>query len=403
MVSLQTAFLFSLVLICATEAGLLDGMVRKKPRNVASAQSKLRDSVEDQNQDIVDQSQEVEKNIPSFEFVLYPSIAYELSSGASSSKMPFSKEDGSCLPRVRNDTCYCAHMCEHSRATIAVHPEMRRCAQNQQQPVLGIGSCNFQRAGPSRPALEERFIDVIMKTVLGLVHESWNGYIDGRVWPPESAKAMSMIGLRRMNNLQFLLEEVIRLNITGDFIETGAWRGGATIVAAAVFLAYSQTCPSESCRRVFVADSFRGIPPVNVKAFPADAAHAGADRIPILLDNSAQRVRDSFAALGLLTDAVVFLEGWFKDTLPAARRSTFGRFAVIRLDGDTYEATWQALDNLYDLLSPGVFVLVDDYTDWIGCRSAVTDFRERHGVTAPVHPVYHGSGEEIRGVWWQKS
>jgi O-methyltransferase len=211
-----------------------------------------------------------------------------------------------------------------------------------------------------------------------------------------------MIGLRRMNHLQFLLEEVIRLNIPGDFIETGVWRGGATIFAAAVFLAYSQTCPSESCRRVFVADSFRGIPPVNVEAFPADAAHAGEELIPILIDNSAQRVRDSFAALGVLTDAVVFLEGWFKDTLPAARRSAFGRFAVIRLDGDTYESTWQALDSLYDLLSPGGFVIIDDYTDWIGCRRAVTDFREQRGVTAPVRPVYHGPGEDIRGVWWQK-
>ena len=211
-----------------------------------------------------------------------------------------------------------------------------------------------------------------------------------------------MIGLRRMDHLQFLLEEAIRLNIPGDFIETGAWRGGATILVAAVFLAYSQTCPSESCRRVFVADSFRGIPPVNVEAFPADAAHRGAEQIPILLDTSAQRVRDAFAAMGVLSDAVVFLEGWFKDTLPAARRSTFGRFAVVRLDGDTYESTWQALESLYDLLSPGGFVIVDDYTDWTGCRRAITDYRERHGVTAPVRPVYHGPGEEIRGVWWQK-
>ena len=139
-----------------------------------------------------------------------------------------------------------------------------------------------------------------------------------------------------------------------------------------------------------------------MEAFPADAAHRGAEHIPILLDTSAQRVRDAFAAMGVLSDAVVFLEGWFKDTLPAARRSTFGRFAVVRLDGDTYESTWQALESLYDLLSPGGFVIVDDYTDWTGCRRAITDYRERHGVTAPVRPVYHGPGEEIRGVWWQK-
>ncbi len=133
-----------------------------------------------------------------------------------------------------------------------------------------------------------------------------------------------------------------------------------------------------------------------------DAAHVGVEHVQVHLGNSAQRVRDSFAALGVLSDAVVFLEGWFKDTLPAARRSTFGRFAVIRLDGDTYESTWQALNSLYDLLSPGGFVIVDDYTSWIGCRRAVTDFRELHSVTAPIRPVHHGPGESIQGVWWQK-
>jgi O-methyltransferase len=205
-----------------------------------------------------------------------------------------------------------------------------------------------------------------------------------------------------MDHLQFLLEETIRLNIPGDFIETGVWRGGASIFAAAVFLAYSQTCPSDSCRRVFVADSFRGIPPVDVDAYPADAAHAGAEETELFRDTSAQRVRDSFAAHGALSDAVVFIEGWFRDTLPAARLTHFSRFAVLRLDGDTYEATWLALDCLYDLLSPGGFVIVDDFTDWVGCRRAVADFRALRAVAAPVRPVYHGPGESVRGVWWRK-
>jgi hypothetical protein len=342
-----------------------------------------------------------EQENDSFGFVSYPNLAHELSVDASFEKKKI-KDDGTCLPLVRNDTCFCARLCEYSREMIFSDLEMQWCAQSQQQPVLGIGSCRFQRAGPSFPDLESRYIDIIKKSVLGLVHERWDGHIDGSEVPPDSTNACSLIGLRRMDHMQFLLEEAIRLNIPGDFIETGVWRGGATIFAAAVFIAYSQTCPSASCRRVFVADSFRGIPPVNVDAFPADAVHTGADKIAYLVDNSAQRVRETFAAMGVLSDAVVFLEGWFKDTLPAARRSTFGRFAMIRLDGDTYESTWQALDNLYDLLSPGGFVVIDDYTDWVGCHRAVTDFRERHGVTAPIRPVYHGPGEPVRGVWWQK-
>jgi hypothetical protein len=210
-----------------------------------------------------------------------------------------------------------------------------------------------------------------------------------------------MIGVRRMQNLRFLLEEAIRLNVPGDFIETGVWRGGAAIFAATIFKAYGQSCPSDSCRRVFVADSFQGIPAVDVAHFPADAAHAGAHLFGILSDNSMERVQRTFERFGVLTDSVVWLSGWFKDSLPPAR-ANFTRFAVARLDGDTYESTWQALDNVYDKVSAGGFVIIDDYTDWVGCRQAVDDFRARHAIVEELRPVRYGPGEEVRGAWWQK-
>ena len=172
-------------------------------------------------------------------------------------------------------------------------------------------------------------------------------------------------------------------------------------MAATIFKAYGQTCPSDSCRRVFVADSFEGIPAVDVANFPADSAHAGAHLISILRDNSVERVRDTFERFGVLSDSVVWLKGWFKDTLPPARAS-FTRFAVARLDGDTYESTWQALESTYDRVAVGGFVIVDDYTDWVGCRQAVDAFRSRHGIASELRPVYHGPGEEVRGAWWQK-
>jgi O-methyltransferase len=204
-----------------------------------------------------------------------------------------------------------------------------------------------------------------------------------------------------MENLQYLLEEVIRLGIPGDFIETGVWRGGASILAATIFKAYGQNCPSLHCRRVFVADSFAGIPPVNVAKYPADAAHVGSDNLPILRDNSEDRVKATFSRFGVLSDSVHWLKGWFKDTLPPAR-SAFTSLAVMRLDGDTYESTWQALENLYDRVSPGGFVIVDDYTDWVGCRLAVDEFRSKVGATSGIFPVYHGVSEVVRGVWWRK-
>ena len=53
-----------------------------------------------------------------------------------------------------------------------------------------------------------------------------------------------------------------------------------------------------------------------------------------------------------------FLVGWFKDTLPTA---PFEALSVMRLDGDMYESTWQAIEALYRKLSPGGFCIIDDF------------------------------------------
>ena len=88
-----------------------------------------------------------------------------------------------------------------------------------------------------------------------------------------------------------------------------------------------------------------------------------------------------------------FLEGWFKDTLPKA---PIDRLAVLRLDGDMYEATIQALDGLYDRLSPGGFVIVDDYY-LPPCAKAILDFRTARGITDEILDI------DGRGVFWRRS
>ena len=86
-----------------------------------------------------------------------------------------------------------------------------------------------------------------------------------------------MTGFRRIDNLQMVLEDIIVRRLDGDFIELGVWKGGLCILATSIFHAYKQYN-----RKVYLADSFDGIPPVNVSAFPADAAHHGAHTFNIL-------------------------------------------------------------------------------------------------------------------------
>ena len=264
-------------------------------------------------------------------------------------RAPLISEDGRihtelCKPLVDHNLSGCDEILDDLpyNRLLVFEESFAICASKQQVPTLGIRNCTYKRAGSPSHSLESSHLELVKRGVLGIFYEKWEGYLDGRLYPPAHVQALSMIGMRRMDHLQFLLEEVIRLNIPGDFIETGVWRGGAAIFAASAFQAYGQTCPSPACRRVFVADSFQGIPPVNTDLYPVDAVHEGAHLNEMHRNNSQQLVRAAFAQYGVLSEAVVFLPGYFNETLPAARAALFTRFAVARLDGDTYESTWQA-------------------------------------------------------------
>jgi O-methyltransferase len=144
-------------------------------------------------------------------------------------------------------------------------------------------------------------------------------------------------------------------------------------------------------RDVWAADSFEGLP---VPSHPADQGYdLSFANVPILAV-SLEEVRDSFERYGLLDERVRFLKGWFKDTLPGA---PIGKLAMLRLDGDLYESTRDALAALYDKVVPGGFILVDDYGDFEPCRRAVDEFRASRGIRDPIEKV------DWSGVYWTKA
>jgi hypothetical protein len=175
-------------------------------------------------------------------------------------------------------------------------------------------------------------------------------------------------------------------DIPGDFIEAGVWRGGACIFMKGIVEAYG-----DYERRIFVADSFAGLPAPNVDEYPADAGdlHHAFKQLAV----SRLEVEENFRQYGLLDERIIFLEGWFKDTLPTA---PIDRLAVLRLDGDMYESTIQALDALYHKVSQGGFVIIDDY-HLTRCAQAVNDYRSRNNINSPVIPI------DGLGVWWRVS
>ena len=206
---------------------------------------------------------------------------------------------------------------------------------------------------------------------------------DGNDWPPA---AETMVGRRRLADVRNCVEQVLADGVPGDLVETGVWRGGVTILMRGILAAWD-----DPDRRVWVADSFEGLP-VPSDDHPADAGHDWSEVAALKV--GADAVRANFARYDLLDDRVQFLEGWFRDTLPTA---PIEQIAVLRLDGDLYESTIDALEALEPKVARGGYVLVDDYGGWEPCRKAVDDYRAARGIADEIVEV------DWTGVHWRKS
>lgn len=241
------------------------------------------------------------------------------------------------------------------------------------------------RAGLLRPVVVgiSRLLSKMRLRIVVLRDMEQERRIPGSTWP---SYAHTMVGVARLDNLQNATEMVIKEKVPGDLIEAGVWRGGSCILMKAVLTAYGDTS-----RRVFVADSFQGLPPPDTSKSPADAGDT--HHVHEFLEVSKEQVEDNFRKYGLLDDRVVFLKGWFKDTLPKA---PFDRLSVMRLDGDMYESTMDTLESLYDRLSPGGFCIIDDYV-LPGCRKAVDDFRAKRKIKEPLIKI------DYSGCYWRKA
>jgi O-methyltransferase len=196
----------------------------------------------------------------------------------------------------------------------------------------------------------------------------------------------TMIGSYRLDNLHDCIRQVLHERVPGDLIEAGVWRGGATIFMRAALAAYG-----DLDRRVWVADSFQGLPAPDPSRYPADATVDISQASMLAVDEEA--VRRNFVRYGMLDDRVVFVPGWFRESLPDV---PIDQLAVLRIDADLYQSTIEALDALYERVSDGGFVIIDDYGAIEACRAAVEDFRRTHAVDDELVRVDH------TGVFWRK-
>lgn len=246
-----------------------------------------------------------------------------------------------------------------------------------------------------RRRLVDRYLTLLQNCLTGSIYEDPPLQVLGaKAFDPELRKygwdwpsvAHTMIGETRLANVRMLSEIVLGTGVPGDFIETGVWRGGACIMMRGVLDAWSDTT-----RNVWLADSFEGLPPPSEDKYPADKGDKFSTYSELSV--SLEQVQANFKKYGLLDERVKFLKGWFKDTLASA---PIEKLALLRLDGDMYESTMDALTALYDKVSIGGFIIVDDYHVVVGCKQAIHDFLSIRHIEEKLIEI------DGVGVYWQK-
>jgi O-methyltransferase len=184
--------------------------------------------------------------------------------------------------------------------------------------------------------------------------------------------AHTLVSRKRLRNIRDLCCDIIDKNVPGAFVECGVWRGGASI--------YARACLPED-RKIIMCDSFEGLP-----FDPKEPRYNEQDFLSVSLDE----VKQNFNNYGVDKN-LEFVKGYFCDTLKNLKEP----IAILRADGDMYSSTMDILNNLYSHVSPGGYVIIDDYS-LPPCAQAVTEFLDRHKIKANLVKIDNAA------VYWKK-
>lgn len=184
---------------------------------------------------------------------------------------------------------------------------------------------------------------------------------------PELAELLALVGPYTMSSparlagLYRAVRRTVAAGVPGDVVECGTARGGS---AALLGLALERS--GASARRLWVFDTFAGLPPPTADDpdFEVARGYTGACR------GERAAVEALFERLGIL-DRAVLVEGLFQDTVAGAGPRTI---SVLHLDGDWYDSVRVCLEHLYPRVAPGGVVQIDDYGHWAGARRATDEY-----------------------------
>jgi O-methyltransferase len=196
---------------------------------------------------------------------------------------------------------------------------------------------------------------------------------------------MSALGHRSSQQQTYdLARLVLQRGIPGDFVECGVYAGAScALMAKALLDHWEDGAVDIPGPHVHLFDSFTGIPAPGPHDVELQANVGGESAC------SLEEVRANMEAWGIPEELLVYWGGQFALTMPWAIGAaavvpnlTLRQIALLRLDGDLYDSSRVCLQYLYPLVSPGGYVIVDDF-NLSGCRKAVEEYFKDSG-PAPI-------------------
>ncbi len=206
---------------------------------------------------------------------------------------------------------------------------------------------------------------------------------NGGDWP---LLAHSLIGKKRLSQVEECVHQVLKDEVPGDLVNVGTWRGGTGILMRGCLKAYG-----DDTRNVWVFDTFEGVPAPNGSKYPIDAPWVF--NVYKELAVSLEQVRLNFSKYDLLDDNTRFVKGLYAQTLPS---TPINKISVLCVFGFLYELTMDVLVNLYSNVSPGGYVIINDFS-LPTTQAAVNNFRNAYQITDPIHQI------DSVGIYWQKN
>lgn len=190
-----------------------------------------------------------------------------------------------------------------------------------------------------------------------------------------SVMDFSLVGAPGLEHTLELASTLIDRDLPGCFVECGVAQGGCAALMA-------QAAASEGRgRKCWFFDSYEGLPDPTPDDYQGDKTGHHVRPLPkgSCRGTYEEVSRLLFEHFRLSRRDITLVKGWFHETLTRTK-SRLGSIALLRIDGDWYESTKCCLQELYPLVSPGGYVIIDDYYSCFGARRATENYLADHQI-----------------------